>query len=57
MDGNSSPDIIFESEALYYTGRLWIPNDLQLKKDILETEHDSIVAGHMGWDKTIELFR
>jgi hypothetical protein len=57
MEGNPSPDISFENEALYYKGRLWIPDDLQLKKDILEAEHDSKVAGHMGQDKTIELVR
>jgi hypothetical protein len=28
-----------------------------LKKDILEAEHNSKVAGHMGQDKTIELVR
>ena len=57
MEGNPSPDILFEDEALYYKGRLWIPDNLQLKKQILEEEHDSKVAGHMGQDKTIELVR
>ena len=57
MEGNPSPDISFEDEALYYKGRLWIPDDLQLKKQILEVEHNSKVAGHMGQDKTIKLVR
>ena len=57
MEGNPSPDISFEDEALYYKGRLWIPDDLQLRKQILEVEHDSKVAGHMGQDKTIEFIR
>jgi hypothetical protein len=46
---------LFEIEALDYRRRLCIPDDLQLKRDILEAEHDSTVAGHMGQDKTIEL--
>ena len=28
-----------------------------MKKQILEVEHDSKVAGHIGQDKTIELVR
>jgi hypothetical protein len=57
MEGNPSPDISFEGEALYYKGRLWIPDNLQLKKQIFEVEHNSKVAGHMGQDKTIALVR
>jgi hypothetical protein len=57
MEGNPSPDISFEDEALYYKGRLWIPDDSQLKKQTLDAEYDSMVAGHMGLDKTNELVR
>jgi hypothetical protein len=57
MGGNLSPDISFKDEALYYECRLCIPDDLQLKKLILEVEHNSKMAGHMGHDKTIELVR
>jgi len=42
---------------LYRKGMLWIPEDGPLKRTILESEHDSKVAGHMGQDKTIELVR
>jgi hypothetical protein len=31
IKGNPRIDISFEDEALYYKGRLWIPDDLQLK--------------------------
>jgi hypothetical protein len=55
MEGNPSPDIYYEDEALYYQGRLCIPNNLQLKKQILEAEHNSKVAGHMERNNTIEL--
>jgi hypothetical protein len=57
MEGNPNLDISFEDKALYYKGRLWIPDDSQLKKQILEAEHNSKVARHMGQDKTIELVR
>ena len=40
---------------LYRRGKIWIPNDLPLKKLIFESEHDTGVAGHMGMDKTIEM--
>jgi len=42
---------------LYRRGMLWIPEDGNLKKLILESEHDTKIAGHMGQDKTIELIR
>jgi hypothetical protein len=57
MEGNPSPDISFEDEALYYTGRLWIPDNLQLREQILEAEYDSKVGGHMRHDETIEQVR
>jgi hypothetical protein len=56
-EGYHTPDTSFENEALYYKGRMWIPDDLQLKQDILEAQLGSKVAGHMGQDKTIELVR
>jgi len=42
---------------LYRRGMLWIPEDGNLNKMILESEHDMKIAGHMGQDKTIELIR
>jgi len=42
---------------LYRKGMLWIPENENLKRMILESEHDTRVAGHMGQDKTIELIR
>jgi len=36
---------------------LWIPEDGNLKKLILESEHKTKIAGHKGQDKTIELIR
>ena len=42
---------------LYRKGMVWIPEDGTLRRTILESQHDSKVAGHMGQDKTIELVR
>jgi len=42
---------------LYRKGMLWIPEDGKLIGTILESEHDSKIAGRMGQDKTIELIR
>jgi len=42
---------------LYRSGVLWIPEDGNLKKMILESEHDTKITGHMGQDKTIKLIR
>lgn len=42
-----------EDGLLYRKNRLWVPTALQ--KEVLESEHDTKVAGHMGMDKTLEL--
>ena len=42
---------------LYFKNRLYIPEDSMLRRDILESEHDTKVAGHMGQDKTVELIK
>jgi hypothetical protein len=36
---------------------LWIPNDKTLVCQILESEHNTKIASHMGLNKTIELIR
>ena len=43
--------------CVYQKGILWIPNDKDLIPQILESEHDTKVAGHMWQDKMIELIR
>jgi len=48
-------DIKKENRVLYRRGLLWVPQGLIQR--ILESEHDTKVAGHMGQDKTIELIR
>jgi transposase InsO family protein len=57
MNGDPSEHMEYEDGALYYKGRLFIPDSVDLKKMIVASEHDSAVAGHMGADKTVELVR
>jgi len=46
-----------KDRLLYRYGMLWIPEDRQLIRQLLASEHDSRVTGHMGQDKIIELVR
>jgi hypothetical protein len=46
---------MIEDGILYQKMKLWIPKDLIAM--VLESEHDSKIAGHFGQDKTIELIR
>jgi len=45
----------WENNLLYRWNLLWVPEGLVQR--IMESEHDTKVAGHMGQDKTIELIR
>src|SRR5258708_34200746 len=38
-----------------YRGCVYVPKDPQLCHDIVHTHHDSVVTGHPGWWKTLEL--
>jgi transposase InsO family protein len=44
-------------DCVYRKEKLWVPQGKGLRQRILESEHDTKVAGHMGQDKTIELIR
>jgi len=46
-----------KDRCVYRKGMLWIPKDRNLIRQILKSEHDTKVAGHIGQDKMIELFR
>jgi hypothetical protein len=47
--------LTIEDGILYRKMKLWVPKDLIMM--VLESEHDSKIAGHFGQDKTIELIR
>jgi hypothetical protein len=40
---------------IYYKGRLYMPNDRQLCKDVVRSCHDSLTTSHPGKNRTIEL--
>jgi hypothetical protein len=44
-----------EDSLLYHKNCLWTPNDNNLLQGVASAEHDSLVAGHFGLDKTLEL--
>jgi putative transposase len=46
---------MIENGILYRKMKLWVPKDLIMM--VLESEHDSKIAGHFGQDKTIKLIR
>ena len=48
-------ELSYEKDLLYRRNLLWVPEGLVQR--IMESEHDTKVAGHMGQDKTIELIR
>jgi len=48
-------ELSYENGLLYRRNLLWVPKGLVQR--IMESEHDTKVAGHMGQDKTIELIR
>ena len=45
----------YKDGILYRKGKIWLPRDKALKKMVFENEHDTMVAGHMGMDKTLEI--
>ena len=57
MERDPSPDISFHYEVHYYKDPLWILNNQQMKKQILEAEYNLKIAGYMGQNKTIKLVR
>lgn len=53
-DHKTSPYTVTD-ELFYWKHRLTVPNNDAIKTEILENEHDLIIARHFGIDKTIEL--
>ena len=43
----------YKDGMLFREDKVWIASDPSLRKLIMESEHDSRVAGHMGMDKTM----
>jgi len=50
-----SDEWIEKNGLLYYKNRLYIPEDEALQKESAQGCHNSLVAGHFGQEKTIEI--
>jgi hypothetical protein len=46
-----------EQNLLRWRSRIYIPNDLALRAEVMKLHHDDPLAGHFGVDKTLELLR
>jgi len=55
VTGQAPREIEKLDDLLYRRKRLWVP--AELVPQVMESEHDTKVAGQMGQDKTIELIR
>src|SRR4051794_5179417 len=47
-------DCTIKDGVLYKQGRIYIPDDPSVKLKILKECHDSLLAGHFGYDKTLK---
>src|SRR5690606_36560730 len=54
-DPESNPDYNVENGLLFYKGCIVVPDDPDIKKEILKYCHDDITAGHYGIFKTHDL--
>src|SRR6202012_2665409 len=45
----------WKDEHLWYQGKIWIPNDEELRTNLIRKNHDDPLAGHGGTAKTTEL--
>jgi hypothetical protein len=55
---NSRPtclDYSMEAGLLFYQGRIVVPDNEDLRRDLIAAFHDSPIAGHLGQQRTLEL--
>ena len=55
LEGRITSLVTYKDGMLFRKAKFCIPSDSSLCKLIMESEHDSHVAGHMGMDKTMKL--
>ena len=55
LEGRITALVTYKNGMLFRKGKVWIPSDPSLRKLIMESDHHSCVAGHIGMDKTMEL--
>ena len=55
LEGCITVLVTYKDGILFRKGKVWIPSDALLRKLIMESEHDSRVAGHIDIDKPMEV--
>ena len=55
LEGRITTLLTYKDGMFFRKGKVWIRCAPSLRKLVMESEHDSRVAGHMGMDKTMEL--
>ena len=55
LEGRITALVTYKDGMLFRKGKVLISSDPSLRILIMESEHNSRVAGHMGMDKTMEL--
>ena len=46
-----------EDRVVYMEGRIYVPNNKKIKKEILKENHDSVDVGHPGQQRMLELLK
>ena len=44
-----------DNGLLHYHDRIYVPNELEIRKAVLESRHDNPSAGHPGQFRTLDL--
>ncbi|QRW07008.1 Transposon Tf2-7 polyprotein [Ceratobasidium sp. AG-Ba] len=44
-----------ENDLLYYHDRIYVPNELEIRRVVIESRHDNPAAGHPGHFRTLDL--
>ena len=57
VNGEVLVDTSYKDGMLYGKGKIWLPRDKAPKKMVFENDHDTLVAGHMGMDETLEVIK
>ena len=55
MKGVALGQCEWKDERLWYQGKIWIPNNEELRMSLIRKNHDDHLAGHGGTAKTTEL--
>jgi RNase H-like domain found in reverse transcriptase/Reverse transcriptase (RNA-dependent DNA polymerase)/Integrase zinc binding domain/Chromo (CHRromatin Organisation MOdifier) domain/Retroviral aspartyl protease len=55
LEKTSSQELTLLNDLIYKGNQLYVPNDLNIKTQLLNEAHDARISGHVGTSKTLEL--